>query len=350
MPQQPVWQPWTMPSRSLPPPGPLARGAVSLRLYPHDLAPEDVVAELMAQARLAESTGFDGVMTSEHHGGFPNYLPNPLLAATWALEATTRAWAAPCPMLLPLRPVAHVVEDIAWAAQRFPGRVGVGFAAGAIAEDFVLSGVPFDERRDRFRATLPDAVAGLRGDADGPLAGDPAVVSLRTRPVPVVSASQSPAAARRAGALGIGLLFDSLISTRRAAEVSSVHEEAGGGGSRILIRRVWMGPPPTSAVAVQMDRYRRAAPTAARDHWGVGDSLVTSSDPGEIAEELADLLTATGCDSLNLRVFHAGTTPVKVRDQIERIGRAVLPRLRALRPLVLGPAQGAAPGPDGPPR
>src|SRR5829696_1376773 len=180
---------------------PFADGSISLRLYPHDQPPPDVVAEVRAQSALAEEVGFDGVMTSEHHGGFPNYLPNPLLAATWALEATARAWAAPCPMLLPLRPVAHLVEDIAWTAQRFPGRVGVGFAAGAIAEDFVLSGVPFEELRDRFRATLPAAVAGLRGDADGPLAGDPAVVALRALPVPMVSAAQSPAAARRAGAL-----------------------------------------------------------------------------------------------------------------------------------------------------
>jgi alkanesulfonate monooxygenase SsuD/methylene tetrahydromethanopterin reductase-like flavin-dependent oxidoreductase (luciferase family) len=301
---------------------------VSLRLYPHDLAPADVVAELMWQAQLAESAGFDGVMTSEHHGGFPNYLPNPLLAATWALEATDRIWAAPCPMLLPLRPVAQVVEDIAWTAQRFPGRVGAGFASGALADDFVLSGVPFEEMGARFRAALPVAVAALRGDASGPLADDPAVTASREAPVPVVSAAQSPGAARRAGSLGIGLLFDSLISTARAAEVSAVHEESGGAAPRVLIRRVWVGPPPSTSVATQMDRYRRAAPRSARDHWGEGDSLVTSSDPAEIAERLIELLRATGCDSLNIRVFHAGTTPAQVRDQIELVGNEVLPFLR----------------------
>jgi alkanesulfonate monooxygenase SsuD/methylene tetrahydromethanopterin reductase-like flavin-dependent oxidoreductase (luciferase family) len=308
---------------------PLGRATVSLRLYPHDLAPAEVVAELMVQARLAESSGFDGVMTSEHHGGFPNYVPNPLLGATWALDATDRIWAAPCPMLLPLRPVGQVVEDIAWTTQRFPGRVGAGFAAGALADDFVVSGVPFEEMRTRFRAALPIAVAGLRGDPAGPLANDPAVAALRAQPVPMVSAAQSPAAARRAGALGIGLLFDSLISTDRAAVVSAAHEESGGVGFRVLIRRVWVGPPPPMSVATQMDRYRRAAPTSARDHWGAGDSLVTSSDPGEIAERLVDLVSATNCDSLNVRVFHAGTTPSQVRDQIERVGNEVLPHLRA---------------------
>jgi len=321
-----------MPSGSSSRTVPLGPGAVSLRLYPHDLPPAEVVRELMAQAALAEVSGFDGAMTSEHHGGFPNYLPNPLLAATWALEATDQAWAAPCPLLLSLRPVGQVVEDLAWTAQRFPGRVGAGFAAGALADDFVVSDVPFGEMRERFTTALPVAVAGLRGDAAGPLAADPAVAALRADPVPVVSAAQSPAAARRAGALGIGLLFDSLISTERAAEVSAAHQEAGGGGSRILIRRVWVGPPPTTSVADQMDRYRRAAPASARDHWGAGDNLVTSDDGGEIAERLADLMTSTGCDSLNLRVFHAGTTPTQVRGQIERVGAEVLPRLRTLLP------------------
>jgi alkanesulfonate monooxygenase SsuD/methylene tetrahydromethanopterin reductase-like flavin-dependent oxidoreductase (luciferase family) len=300
-----------------------------LRLYPHDLAPADVVAELMAQARLAESTGFDGVMTSEHHGGFPNYLPNPLLAATWALEATENIWAAPCPMLLPLRPVGQVVEDIAWTAQRFPGRVGAGFAAGALVDDFVLSDVPFEEMLPRFRASLPIAVAGLRGDAAGPLGDDPAVAALRAGPVPMVSAAQSPGAARRAGALDIGLLFDSLISTDRAAEVSAAHEASGCVGSRVLIRRVWVGPPPATAVATQMDRYRGVAPASAQDHWGAGDSLVSALDPIEIAERLVELLRATNCDSLDVRLFHAGTTPAQIRDQIERVGGEVLPVVRS---------------------
>ncbi len=61
--------------------GPLAAGAISLRMYPHSLAPDGIVEEMRVQARAAEAAGFDGVMTSEHHGGFPGYLPNPLLAA-----------------------------------------------------------------------------------------------------------------------------------------------------------------------------------------------------------------------------------------------------------------------------
>ena len=75
---------------------PFAPGSVSLRLYPHlDLAAPLIVHELRAQAALAAESGFDGVMTSEHHGGFAGYLPNPLQAAGFALDAMMTGWASP---------------------------------------------------------------------------------------------------------------------------------------------------------------------------------------------------------------------------------------------------------------
>ena len=74
-----------------------------MRMYPHPLAADRVVSEMRAQAAAAERAGFDGIMTSEHHGGFPGYLPNPMQAAGWLLDATRTLWAAPCPLLLPLR-------------------------------------------------------------------------------------------------------------------------------------------------------------------------------------------------------------------------------------------------------
>src|SRR5262245_53786116 len=114
-----------------------APGSISLRLYPHNQLPADtIVATYRAQAAQAEAAGFDGIMTSEHHGGFGGYLPNPLQAAGWCLEAMRTAWAAPCPLLLPLRPAALVAEEAAWLAARFPGRVGVGVASGALRDAF----------------------------------------------------------------------------------------------------------------------------------------------------------------------------------------------------------------------
>ncbi len=308
----------------------LAHGSISLRLYPLDLPPADVVANLRLQARLAETAGFDGCMTSEHHGGFPNYLPNALLAATWALDATERIWAAPCPLVLPLRPTSQTVEDLAWTAHRFPGRLGLGVCAGALPVDFELAGVPFGELFARYRTALPEVVDALYGRASGPLAREPGVAGLAPGAVPVVAAVQATKTAARAAHLGIGVLYDSLQTLERTAELSEAHRAAGGTGVRVLIRRVWVGAQPTAAMERQMARYRGYAPERAMAHWGGDDALIAGTDGVEVAQRLHAAMAEGGCDAVNLRVFLAGLEPAEIEEQIVRLGEETLPRLRGL--------------------
>jgi alkanesulfonate monooxygenase SsuD/methylene tetrahydromethanopterin reductase-like flavin-dependent oxidoreductase (luciferase family) len=148
---------------------------VSLRLYPCPGAPVDQIAELRAETLLGDAAGYDGVMVSEHHAGFPGYLPNPIQLATFLLAEGGTGWVAPCPLLLPLKARALIVEELAWLAAAYPGRVGAGFAAGALPVDFELAEVPFDEVVERFKDALAPTVAALRGEVEGPLAADAAV-------------------------------------------------------------------------------------------------------------------------------------------------------------------------------
>jgi alkanesulfonate monooxygenase SsuD/methylene tetrahydromethanopterin reductase-like flavin-dependent oxidoreductase (luciferase family) len=306
---------------------PLAAGSVSLRLYPHDdLAPAAIVEELQAQAALAVEAGFDGVMTSEHHGGFPGYLPNPLLAAGWCLERMARGWAAPCPLLLPLRATALVAEDVAWLAARFPARVGVGVASGALPADFAIAGQPMDGLAGRFATQLAELAEILSGSAPGPLEADPAVRALSEHPVPVVSAAMGFTAARRAARLRIGLLFDSLSTPERGRELVDAYREEGGDAACIAIRRVWIGEPPRAEVDRQVERYRGYSPSAAQARWG-NDELIASTDPGEVADRLAETVARAGANAVNVRVHVPGVGPQDVRKQIERFG-AVVDRVR----------------------
>lgn len=309
--------------------GPLAAGSVSVRLYPHgDLAPPDLVTELRTQAALAAEHGFDGIMTSEHHGGFAGYLPNPLQAAGWCLEAMARGWAAPCPLLLPLRPPALIAEEAAWLAARFPGRVGVGVAAGALPADFEVMGLTMDHLTDRFSAGLEALAAMLGGRAEGALAGDSALAACADAPVPLVSAAMGFTAVRRAARLGVGILFDSLSAPDRCRVLTDAYREAGGDGSCILIRRAWLGEPPRARVDEQLDRYRSYTPSSAQAHWGGGSQLVDAADPGAVAEELAAVAREVGADALNLRVHVPGVAPSAAREQIAGLGDAVVPALR----------------------
>lgn len=306
----------------------VARRSVSLRLYPHNELgdPTAVVEEQRAQARLAVVAGFAGVMTSEHHGGFAGYAPNPLQASGWLLDAMPGGWCAPCPLLLPLRPVALVAEEVAWLAARFPNRVAVGVAPGALPVDFEVMGVPFDEKVDRFREGLPRLAAMLRGEDLGPLEGDLALAACRERPVPVISTALSPGAVRRAAAAGAGIVYDGASALERLRTLSDTYDEAGGAGPKVLIRRVWLGDPPRDAFDRQAEVYRSYSPAAAQAHWRDHGFLCHDEGPA-LADELVAALASAGADTLNLRVQVPGITPAQAREQITRLGAEVLPHL-----------------------
>jgi alkanesulfonate monooxygenase SsuD/methylene tetrahydromethanopterin reductase-like flavin-dependent oxidoreductase (luciferase family) len=308
---------------------PFAPGSVSLRLYPHNELPAgEVVAELCAQGRLAVEAGFDGVMTSEHHGGFPGYLPNPLQVVAFMLDRSPLGWAAACPLLLPLRPTAMVAEEVSWLAALHPGRVGLGVAAGALPLDFEVMGLSVATAVPVFKSELPRLVDMLRGRQLGPLAGDPALQRCAEHPVPVLSAAVSVAAATRAARTGAGLLMEGMSSGPALSKVTAAFDQAGGSGTKMLIRRVWLGDLRSDLVDRQRQVYDGYAGGA-----GFGDDqTVSSTDPNRLADQLHDVMMSAGADALNLRVHLPGMTPDSVRRQIDRLGADIVPRLRERLP------------------
>jgi alkanesulfonate monooxygenase SsuD/methylene tetrahydromethanopterin reductase-like flavin-dependent oxidoreductase (luciferase family) len=305
-----------------------APGSISLRLYPHnDLPAPEVVEELRRQARVAEAAGFDGVMVSEHHGGFAGYLPNPIQTAGFLLDATAAVWVAPAPVLLPLRPAALVAEEVAWLAARHPGRVGLGVAAGALALDFTAMDLDLADAVPRFKAGLPRVAAMLRGADLGELSGDPALRACTDTRVPVVSAAVSPAAGRRAAAVGVGILLESMSTIERQRAVVDAFRGAGGNGSCVVIRRVWLGTPPAAAIRAQRAVYESYSPTTAQQHWAEQNVLV-DGDADALAARVAASVRAVGGDAVNLRVHLPDLAPGEIRDQIAALGVAVIPALR----------------------
>lgn len=308
---------------------PFGAGSISLRIYPHDgLDASGVAGEAIRQAVLGAESGFDGVMTSEHHGGFAGYLPNPLQVAGWMLDRMPSGWAAAAPVLLPLRPVAMLAEEVAWLAALYPGRVGVGVAPGGLELDFRLMGLDFAARAAGFRTGLPRLTELLRGTELGELAGDRALSGCATRPVPVVSAAMSPGAVRRAAEAGAGILFDGGSEPARLRELTDRYLEAGGAGPRVLIRRVWIGDPPREAFERQSQVYRGYTPAAAQRHWR-GTGFVCHDDAVALADELAAVRAEIGATCLNLRIHVPGVSPEAAREQIAALGHEVLPRLRS---------------------
>ncbi|MFF7247013.1 LLM class flavin-dependent oxidoreductase [Embleya sp. NPDC008237] len=157
------------------------------------------------------------------------------------LDRMPSGWAAAAPVLLPLRPVALLAEEVAWPAALHPGRVGIGVAIGGLELNFRVMGLDFAARTAGFRVALPRLAALLRGAGLGEPAGDRALFECAARPVPVVSAAMSPGAVRRAAQAGAGILFDGGYEAARLRELTDRYLDAEGVGPRVLIRRVWLG-------------------------------------------------------------------------------------------------------------
>ena len=65
---------------------PFADGSVSLGIYPAGSTAAQMAASVVDQAVAAERCGYAGATVSEHHAGFPDYLPSPLQACGWILK------------------------------------------------------------------------------------------------------------------------------------------------------------------------------------------------------------------------------------------------------------------------
>ncbi len=310
---------------------PFTAGSISLRLYPPRLDdPTKVLDELTAQAELGASSGFEGVMLSERHGGAWGQIPNPLQIAGFLLSAMSSGWVAPCPLLLPFRRAAIVAEELAWLDARFPGRVGAGFGSGGNAADFAAMDVPFDERATRFDTALREVVRLLRPSSPAhALAGDRAISRVHEHGLALLSAAMSSTAVRRAAALDLGIIGSSLLDDDQTRRLVEVYRHAGGTGPHVVIARVWLGQPPWELIEQQLGHYREAsdargaAPSATR-----GEGLLHDDDPRSLADRLLAKITATRADALNIRVHVAGLDPLAARDQIAIVGAEVLPHLR----------------------
>jgi alkanesulfonate monooxygenase SsuD/methylene tetrahydromethanopterin reductase-like flavin-dependent oxidoreductase (luciferase family) len=307
---------------------PFAAGSISLRLYPHnDLPAQEIVRQLTGQASLAVAHGFDGIMTAEHHGGFAGYLPNPLQTVAFCLEEMATGWGAPSPLLLPLRPPAMVAEEIAWLNARFPGRVGVGVASGALQDDFDIMHVPMDDLTGRFREGIEELAGMLDGTDPRGIAGDPAIKDCLEHPIPFVSAAMGVTAVKRAARLGAGILFDSLSSTEKCGRLVDAYREAGGTGSAIMIRRAWVGEAPSEKFQQQLDIYKGYAQSPDKGSWSLDEMFTNDADA--VVEGIVEAAERAGVDALNLRVHVPGVPPEQAREQIVALGDQVLPKLRA---------------------
>jgi alkanesulfonate monooxygenase SsuD/methylene tetrahydromethanopterin reductase-like flavin-dependent oxidoreductase (luciferase family) len=304
---------------------PFGSGSISLGLHPVvGLPAATQVDELLRQAVEAERVGFDGITISEHHGGFPGYLPQPLLAVNWFLAVTERTWAAAAPTILGLRSPRLFAEELAWTAARFPGRVSAAFVPGYARSDFAALAGRFDDRLVRFPGALTELIAALL--PDGALADDAAVRAWSGSPAQLLVGANSTASAVLAALNGLGVLFPGGEDAARLRTLATAYREAGGHHELVCIASVMIieaGPAPRADTTLFAEA---AAPGMRQAHGFARPPFIGAV--GRIVDELAAHVATAGATAVNLRVAQPTTDAVAVLKQIEALG-SLLPELRA---------------------
>ncbi|WP_435242563.1 MupA/Atu3671 family FMN-dependent luciferase-like monooxygenase [Streptomyces cucumeris] len=169
---------------------------------------------LLDGARFADRHGFSAVWTPERHfHEFGGPYPNPAVTGAAVAAVTSRIGIRAGSIVGPLHHPVRLAEDWSVVDNLSGGRVGLSFASGWHARDFVLRPENYADRRTVLTDTIGTVERLWQGESitlpDGE--GEPAEVRTFPRPVqpllPVwVTSAGSPQTFQEAGRRGYGLL------------------------------------------------------------------------------------------------------------------------------------------------
>jgi alkanesulfonate monooxygenase SsuD/methylene tetrahydromethanopterin reductase-like flavin-dependent oxidoreductase (luciferase family) len=166
---------------------------------------DELYATFLDQAALADSSGIDSLVLSEHHDVDDGYLPSPIPLAAAAAARTERIPIIVAALLVPLYDPVRLAEDMVVTDLVSRGRVAYVCGLGYRPEEYVHAGVDWSQRGQRMEANLRVLRQALTGE---PFEYDGRTVRVTPRPhtaggVPLLYGGGSPAAARRAARLGM---------------------------------------------------------------------------------------------------------------------------------------------------
>ena len=193
--------------------------------------------DVLEDAELAESLGFDSIWLSEHHFWFDGYCPADIAVAGAILGRTTRLGVGTAVMLLPMHSVQKVADDAATMSRLGEGRLTLGVALGYRDAEFDGFSVRRKDRGKLMDGMLPRL-------AESCAAADP--------PVAVYVGVATAIAAQRAARLGLPLFADSTMTPQELRDMLDAYNAAAAAAG--------IAPPSTHAlqrdVFVTDDRER----------------------------------------------------------------------------------------------
>src|SRR5215468_7213333 len=231
------------------------------------------IDEVIAEAQLAEASGFDSCFFGEHHQDRDGFLPSPLIVATAVAARTSRLRVGTSVILLPLHHPVRVAEDVITLDLVSKGRVILGVGIGYQPADFRAFSVPMEDRAGRFEESidiLRRCWAGERFSFHGKhYSLDD--VQILPRPYqmsgpPLWIGASIDAAARRAGRIADGFVGTPSTGMANAVHLADVYKEAARKAGRpaevIQMRDAWVAPSRAEAEAVYGPHVMTASASA----------------------------------------------------------------------------------------
>lgn len=312
------------------------------------------IDEAIAEAQLAEASGFDSCFFGEHHQDRDGFLPSPLIVATAVAARTTRLRVGTSVILLPLHHPVRVAEDAITLDLVSRGRVVLGVGIGYQPADFRAFDVPMEHRLTRFEESVeilrlcwagePFSFRGKHYTLED--------VQIRPRPFqrpgpPLWIGASVPAAARRAGRVADGFVGTPSTSLENATRLADVYRQAAREAGRepevIQMRDAWVAATRAEADAV----YGPHVMTAYRYYWenrlsefrdmpadtpftldSLAPDRLVLGDPETCVREFQRWQQATGASTFLLRLRHAhsgGPPHENIMAAIRLFGDRVIP-------------------------
>jgi alkanesulfonate monooxygenase SsuD/methylene tetrahydromethanopterin reductase-like flavin-dependent oxidoreductase (luciferase family) len=310
--------------------------------------PARFAAEQLELARLADASGVDALWATEHHFADDGYCPAPLTALAALAAVTERVTLGTWVLLLGLRHPVQVAEEACVVDNLSGGRMVLGAGAGYRAEEFAGLGVERGGLGGLMDEKLAVLLRALRDVGPFDFRGrhlDLTGVSVTPRPVgdvPVLVGSTTVAADARAVRLGAdglavrptGKRFQALLDACRAAGRNPATLRYG------MYAYVHIADDPDAG-------WERVGPHVA---YGRGEvegwfrssgvdifsrtlrESVAVGPPADVAARLAARVRRNPeapPEHLVIHLLHPGLPFAVCAEQVERLGREVIPLLRA---------------------
>src|SRR5579864_1661751 len=208
-------------------------------------APDARYQLLLEGAKFADENGFEAIWTPERHfHSFGGTYPNPALIGSALAVSTKRIHLRAGSVVLPLHHAVGVAEDWSVVDNLSKGRVGVSFASGWHADDFVLAPSNYGSRRDIMFRDIETVRSLWRGEQVLLTSGTGNPVSVKIYPAPLqpelpvrVTAAGTEETFRMAGEIGANVLTHLLgqsltdvarnVGTYRVARRAAGHQGPG---------------------------------------------------------------------------------------------------------------------------